>query len=256
MMPIEMKFWQWEASIPESLRAYKPLIRQCFHYQGYGLGKNKVAYLTVHESIVEPNESQRRPGVHIDSPLQASGSGKVIEKPDHIRGPLLYEGEPYDDVNVWRALNWGGGHYRTDLAFEGIYLASNVDDMCQVWGNRIIDSEKITDESGGLEHARHLLVGEPIKLKANTLHWITDKTPHESLPNLTDKPIYRQFFRLVVGPIGVWYSKHNTENPLGVKPEAPISDQDKFKNKCVFCKDELDRARAIDFAVCHRYGRR
>ena len=34
--------------------------------------------------------------------------------------------------------------------------------------------------------------------------------------------------KLVVGPIGVWYSKHNTPNPLGVQPDVEIVEFDKF----------------------------
>jgi hypothetical protein len=61
-----------------------------------------------------------------------------------------------------------------------------------------------------------------------------DRTPHESLPVKAPEndPMathaYRQFFRLVVGSISVWYSKHNTPNPLGMLPDAPISNEDKF----------------------------
>ena len=88
------------------------------------------------------------------------------------------------------------------------------------------DSETVTDVHGGLEEFRGELTGEV--LEKDTLYWFTDKTPHESLPNLTGSPVHRQFFRLVVGPIGVWYSKHNTPNPLGLQPDCEIVDRDKF----------------------------
>lgn len=59
---------------------------------------------------------------------------------------------------------------------------------------------------------------------------MTDKTPHESLPNLSDKPVYRQFFRLVMEPIDAWYSQHNTPNPMGLQPSdnATIVHDNKF----------------------------
>ena len=35
---------------------------------------------------------------------------------------------------------------------------------------------------GDIEHLRHLLPSESETLKANYLYWMTDRTPHESLP--------------------------------------------------------------------------
>lgn len=70
---------------------------------------------------------------------------------------------------------------------------------------------------------RHLL---GYSVKANEMVWMTDRTPHESLP--VKQTCYRQFFRLVVGKVGGWFPKHNTPNPLGVQPDCPIFDVDKF----------------------------
>jgi hypothetical protein len=73
-----------------------------------------------------------------------------------------------------------------------------------------------------------------IDVQANKLYWLTDRTPHESLPvaaPVTDPAamyVSRQFFRMVVGKISVWYDKHNTRNPYGLMPDAPISFSDKF----------------------------
>ena len=55
-----------------------------------------------------------------------------------------------------------------------------------------------------------------------------ERTPHESLP--LPKGTYRQYFRLVTSDVNVWYSKHSTPNPLGIKPGkmVKIVDGDKF----------------------------
>ena len=37
----------------------------------------------------------------------------------------------------------------------------------------------------------------------------------------------RRYFRLVVGKVSHWYSRHSTANPL-VKPDAKVLDEDKF----------------------------
>ena len=58
---------------------------------------------------------------------------------------------------------------------------------------------------------------------------MTDLTPHESLPLQEGQK--RQWFRLVMPCISVWYSKHSTPNPLGVVPPGPVTiiDYDKFE---------------------------
>lgn len=121
----------------------------------------------------------------------------------------------------------GLGYWEGDIPKDGIFMMSSVSDSCQIWPIQIKNPEDITDKHGGIEHMRPYL-GEPYKLQKNELVWFTDTTPHESLPIISDQPVYRQFFRLVIGKISVWYSKHNTPNPLGILPDAPISDKDKF----------------------------
>lgn len=46
---------------------------------------------------------------------------------------------------------------------------------------------------------------------------ISDCTPHEALPVKED--CFRQFFRIVVCDVDVWYNLHSTENELGIKPD-------------------------------------
>jgi hypothetical protein len=58
---------------------------------------------------------------------------------------------------------------------------------------------------------------------------LTDKTPHKILAPA--ERTYRQFFKLVVGPIDVWSSKHNTPSPFGIVPTAPIDNFDAIYDK-------------------------
>jgi hypothetical protein len=64
---------------------------------------------------------------------------------------------------------------------------------------------------------------------AGELVWITDRTPHESLP-ITDLSKRRQFFRLVVGEISYWFADHSTSNPTGFElpSNVPIFRGNKF----------------------------
>ena len=182
---------------------------------------DRIAYLTIQEGWVPVGETQRRPGLHIERP----GPGGRFVTP----GP-----PPFDRDSEFSSLSWGLGHWGTDgHPVDGFYMMSSVADSCRVWPTLIDDPEDVTDQHGGIEHMRDYL-GPGMPLAANEMCWITDRTPHESMPlaappeDPTATRVYRQFFRLVVGPISVWYTKHNTPSPVGVPPEAQVSHEDKF----------------------------
>merc|ERR1712228_210663 len=65
------------------------------------------------------------------------------------------------------------------------------------------------------EHLRGELPPGTI-LEGNRMYWLTDLTPHESLPARQAVP--RQFFRLVAGPLDLWYEDHSTPNPSVALP--------------------------------------
>jgi hypothetical protein len=97
----------------------------------------------------------------------------------------------------------------------------------QVWNTRIDTPEAVIGDGGDLEHVRHLL-GKPRLVKAGEVVWMTDRTPHESLP--LRAACDRQYVRLVTSDVSVWYSAHSTANPLGVVPgpEVAVLGFDKF----------------------------
>lgn len=180
-------------SLPEHLHGYLPLI------ESTGLERGKVSYLTIHESVVAPGETQRRPGVHTD-------------------GTALY---------CWGGGPWGGGGPIYDppppkpkpapKPTKGIYMASS-DGRCRAWNEMRYDVDAHGSVLGAL--------GEGEMMEPGALYWMTDRTPHESLPSLERH--HRQFFRLVADEIGVWWAQHSTANPLGVQPNAPIEHGRKF----------------------------
>lgn len=139
--------------------------------------------------------------------------------------------------------------------FDGvIFMGSTVSDSCAVY-NALLPPD-LVGRGGNVEHMRSALTfggpptgrvlghrggaygpacgpeddesrrRQPTALQAHELFWMTDRTPHESLP--LDRPAFRQYFRLVAGPIGVWYAAHSTPNPLGTPPDAPVVTYDKF----------------------------
>merc|ERR1712228_372425 len=75
---------------------------------------------------------------------------------------------------------------------------------------------------GDIEHLRYVLNEyDGIKTTKSAIYWLTDRTPHESLPMLESG--YRQFFRLVTHKVSVWYEQHSTPNPNGVIPDEKIT---------------------------------
>lgn len=112
---------------------------------------------------------------------------------------------------------WGGGGKWGGISrAKGIYMASN-DGACNIWDEYIEERDT---------HGACMPTTKPTRMSANTLYWLTDRTPHEAL--LSESGTKRQFFRLVSDEVSVWYSRHNTPNPLGVRPACTIVDYDKF----------------------------
>ena len=138
---------------------------------------------------------------------------------------------------------WGGGAENgatSGWGFYkgGIFMASTVDSSCAIY-DAVLHPTRCGGVdivgSGDLERLRHLLNAHapqpPVRPRAGDLYWITDATPHESLP--LPKRTRRQFFRLVTSEVGVWYAAHSTPNPLGVLPPdgTKVVTHDKFTGR-------------------------
>ncbi|KAJ1564859.1 hypothetical protein HK405_013772, partial [Cladochytrium tenue] len=89
MMPIVMGR---HASLPDKCKRYSALINLCLLYCPDEAGK--VGYLTIHECHVEPGTSQRRPGLHIESPGYFQGAE---------------DGSDYAAEFKHKMLHWGAG---------------------------------------------------------------------------------------------------------------------------------------------------
>jgi hypothetical protein len=188
-----------KTSLPEELQCYFRLIELC-PYLEEEIGQ--VGYLTVHESHVDASAAQRRKGIHIEA------AGAFSDESSSMFSPAREHG-------------WGIGLFMgVDRLQGGIFMASNVSDTCEIWDALVDKNRKgIVDRHGGCEHIRHLL-GPGTKLKANTLIWMTDRTPHEALPQ--EESGYRQFFRVVTSKITHWFADHSTPNPLVPLPDHVI----------------------------------
>lgn len=113
---------------------------------------------------------------------------------------------------------WGGGGWG---GRRGLYMASNIEGSCAVWDARV----KSPGPGGDCEHMRGSL-GERSLMGAGQLWWLHDRTPHEALP--VNINVHRQWFRLVTSDVSIWYAKHSTVNPLGVRAACREIHTDKF----------------------------
>jgi len=191
-------------TIPENLKRYIPLIDVCVF--NCPTEYKKVCYLTIDESFVKKEKSQRRPGLHVETIGVDIRSGYGT----------------YYHFPPW----WGG-------AYGGIFLGSNMDNSTAIYGSYVKDIEAI-GPMGCIEHMRNTLDKQKLKypkivLEKGQLAWITDRTPHESLKIKEDG--FRQFFRIVTSNVSIWYSKHSTPSPFGITPpiSTKIIDIDKFE---------------------------
>eukprot|EP01060_Flectonema_neradi_P000418 TRINITY_DN1026_c0_g1_i16.p1 TRINITY_DN1026_c0_g1~~TRINITY_DN1026_c0_g1_i16.p1 ORF type:complete len:371 (+),score=74.89 TRINITY_DN1026_c0_g1_i16:60-1115(+) len=203
-------------SIPSEYHGYLPLIENCWN-----LRPGKICYLTIQESLVKKDTSQRRAGLHIETP----GSFENLHPKHRLGG-----GEN-------RRVDWGGDvmEYSCD---GGIYMSSTVSDSCRVFNCRIRE-DKLTEPGivrshGDVSHLEPEIKlacerrkklsayadNHVINMKPKRLYWITDRTPHESLPLAEDT--YRQYFRVVSPSISVWFADHSTANPLGIVPPSDV----------------------------------
>eukprot|EP01084_Bolivina_argentea_P252507 423849_1 len=208
MMPfILAKNWK-ETKLPNYLKPYETIIVQCY-WNGYH-DKNKICYLTIQESFVEKGKTQRRPGLHVETPGYSDstyGGGKTEE-------------------HKWQCNAWGDGVFFSHTERrDGIFMTSNVDNSCALWNCKIVArTDKKNVEAighlGNIEHLRINLKGKHM-MKENKIYWITDRTPHESVPMVESGN--RQFFRLVLHKLSLWYDEHSTVNPNGVVPDPLVT---------------------------------
>ena len=205
------------------LKCDEPLSNVAFkiNLRRYG----KVCYLTVQESAVTAQQSQRRPGLHIEAPPLSSDSSGINGPAGHLLAHLgggcnPADGSDSDDDSteeLCKSLN--------DRPRDGIYMASNTPDSTSVYGALIcvepypvrrkdrLDGVNDGDDAdrgkvrpvnvnahGDIEHLRETLAGRETHLLPDAIYWMTDRTPHESLP--LQAGTLRQYFRLVTSKVG------------------------------------------------------
>ena len=197
-------------SLPNDLQDYYDLIMAC-PLQDSEVGK--VLYLTVEEGFVEAGGTQRRGGLHIESPRYS----KFLQPASHEQGE--WRGVP-------RRIGWGQGVLKNDQFIGGLYMASTVAKTCRVY--HALVQKSAVDTHGGLDHLADMIPEEKgYDMRQNELVWMTDRTPHVVLPQ--EQREYRQFFRLVTSSLSIWNAVHNTANPkVPLPPHVVVVHTNRF----------------------------
>jgi len=232
MMPFVMEKEFDKCFLPENLREYweEFVLHGVLLYSEDTAKKEfgKICYLSIQESWVEAGTSQRRPGLHTENTGPRLPPGLELE----CSSPSNEEASENAESKV---ATKGGGSSENYRGFHhwgfsmgtldgGIYLASSVGDSCQAWDCQVNpgdDGGEIIGHLGDIEHLREFLPDSNKRMREDTLYWITDRTPHESLP--LARKTHRQWFRLVTSQVSLWFEDHSTKNPLGIVPDPDIT---------------------------------
>ena len=133
-----------------------------------------IIILVKEKGWVEPNESQRRAGIFTEKTgcISVKGYGKL--------SPMKGGGNYTDRLMVV-----DGFVNRSFDREGGIFMGSSVKNSylwnCKV-GQKVKDGIDIIDKYGSCEHLKEFLPRDgKIEMEANTLYWITDRTPQEWL---------------------------------------------------------------------------
>lgn len=154
MMPFDV--YQME-TLPACCRQYWPMIRACFPLHSIFHARSGVGFLTIDERAVPQGDSQRRRGLHVESPgvmpLIAQSPGEDLSKAPYsiatANGSFIPGAEHY----------WGNGLMMRGEVFQGgIYMASNMANTTAVWNCTINDEGgEFIGAHGDIEHLRTLL---------------------------------------------------------------------------------------------------
>lgn len=153
MMPFDLKN---AASLPEVCRPYYSLVQKCCRVMSrMGYDDDTIGYLTIDERPTPSGTSQRRGGLHVESP----GIMPLIQS-GILPSDAKFAIETSRNVFVPGAEHhWGGGlMIRSEYVQGGIFMASNIADTTAVWSCRIDDEDgEFIGAHGDIEHMREAL---------------------------------------------------------------------------------------------------
>lgn len=175
MMPVVLGS---KVGIPKHYQALVSRLYEAVEIQHLG----QTGYLTIDEQYLQPGETLRRTGLHVDG---------------------YYHG---------KCGAWGGGGAWGSVGTGMLTVSSTP--HCRAYLG-VIDGEP-----GSEGECSHLTIpNEGTLFEANRIYWVDGACVHESLP--VEKPIHRQFVRLSMPSNGPWFEGY-TKNPEGILPSGEI----------------------------------
>ncbi|KAI9327833.1 hypothetical protein DFJ73DRAFT_964656 [Zopfochytrium polystomum] len=175
MLPIEMGHY---CSLPLKCRRYSGVIDLCLLHCREEVGK--VGYLTIDEGWVEPDETQRRPGLHIEAHCDVLETGATDSG-----------GGDRQSMQLKQERLWGVGVGPDILNIQGgLFQASNVSGSCRVWDCVLRDPCGVVGPHGSVEHLRSLLnLGAPAPLASLPIPGAPKNAPYYDPDNPTQQQL-------------------------------------------------------------------
>lgn len=182
---------------------------------------NKVAYLTIDESVVLPGLTQRRPGLHTDGYAEFDESGELAyggwsggawaAPPRREPKP---EPKPERTPDPWRG-GWGGGAWANGYGLGMLTASTHVG--CEAY-EQVFEGRP--GSNGDCAHLVEQLNSQNrVILEPGKIYAMDGDTVHQSLTHAIKTA--RQFVRLSMPSDAAWYEGY-TENSLGILPTGPI----------------------------------
>lgn len=177
------------STVPDFLKAWRPALETLF-----GMTKDRgVGYLTIDEKIVEPGQTHRRRGLHVDG---------------------IYRGGP----GAWGA----GGPGPWGAPGSGMLTISSIPG-CRAWRGTFAGKPGFEGECDHLES--QCRDADATTFETGEVYWLDGLCVHESVP-MTER-VPRQFVRLSMPSCAPWFEGY-TVNPLGIEPTGPILPRREF----------------------------
>lgn len=169
--------------LPDEFKKYLPLVKKMIKEAPT---KEGIAYLTIHEKLVEPDTTHRRGGPHIDGNFIPVSDGDN----DWSRGSRRVDWKITESGNKLTPLE----HSRSYNSITGGMLIASNYSLCKGWnGNfagNVLAGGNCTNMKNQISKKKGFM------LKPNTLYLTNSQFIHESIS--TNIPIKRVFVRITL----------------------------------------------------------
>eukprot|EP01084_Bolivina_argentea_P040226 74341_1 len=109
MMPFIMSRNWKQTKLPMYIHPYFNIIKQCIGPDSKNNEIGKICYLSIQETVVDGNKTQRRPGLHVETPgylyINKHGLNNEMKQEEYTKG------DGSIGIYMWECGGWGKGVY-------------------------------------------------------------------------------------------------------------------------------------------------